>query len=66
MCQFGEHRGHDCILLVDYSNRVKEEIVREAKELESRAKTLQDSSLVIQREMENIKSVFLLTANSNS
>ena len=57
MCSFGEHKGHDCILLSDYSDKIKGEIIKEAKELELRAKTLQGASQTIQKEMNEIKSV---------
>lgn len=57
ICQFGEHKGHDVILLEDYSIGIKGNIAKEAKELELRAKKLEESAQSVEKEMNTLKSV---------
>lgn len=61
MCHFKEHKGHDCILLEESTTGIREEVVIEAKELESRAKILEESYKKIDKEIINITSVLLVT-----
>lgn len=60
MCSgFGEHKGHECILLQEASNPLKSEALLGVKELTSRAKSLQELVQTVEKEMSNVKSVFL-------
>lgn len=60
MCQFLEHKGHECIFLEDYGRNIKDRILKDVKEIETRANTLNESCQAIQKELTLIKSVTLL------
>lgn len=58
MCYgFGDHKGHECVVLTDYSDSIRSEVMKGAKELNSRATILQDVTQAIQKEMTAIKQV---------
>lgn len=57
LCPFAEHKGHECVVLAEYINKEKQEVVKSSNELQVRAKKLEDACQVIQSEIAKVKSV---------
>ena len=59
MCPFGSHKGHDCILLIDYAKELKKELDVNNNEIHSRIQILDKLSSEIEQERKQIEEVSL-------
>lgn len=57
MCPYGAHKGHDCVLLVDYMASKQEDIKKTVKELLSRVEALEKLGGEIEQEKKLLSEV---------